>query len=125
MRRITPGLFASIKKPGGGGASTPPVVTVISPTPGGSLGAFDDVIVDVTDVDSPEPLTVLIAKFAADGKWEVIFDRTAFAPQYGASVRMSVTNGFRYTLRRQGDGWPAASITFDAIAVDDAGGVAT
>ncbi len=116
---------------GGGGGSdiTPPVLTVVSPTPNtvpGSVGAFaadyatasvTPIVLTATDPDGLVNILFLqvIARFL-DGTTEAVYGADGFASGYTAGSSTSFpTNGIGLSIRRD-RGWPAAPTT-GALAV--------
>lgn len=102
---------------------TPPVVTVISPTPGATIGKNEPWVVDVTDESGLLREVVLLAKFPDLGIWEVVHDGNDFGPLYpaGRNERVPISLGYRFTMNRRG-GWPAGGpATLRAIAIDTTG----
>jgi len=83
----------------------PPVIGNFDPTPGSALARTDPVAFDVTDDSGSFIRIFVVAFFATIGDQEVIHDGGAFVGRYSAaSSRVPITNGFRYTVTRNG-GW--------------------
>ncbi len=100
--------------------TTAPTVSNVSPVAGTTLGRFDPVTLDVTDVGTGLRLVVLAAQFAGGSIYEIVHDGTSFAPLYAAgSARTVISGGYHYSLARLG-GWPGA-LTLMPFAVDQAG----
>ena len=95
---------------GGAGGTPPatptnPTITIVSPIPPAPVLKDTVVIFEVTDPSMLREVFVY-AKFEKK-PWEVIHDGFEFAPQYynPDTTRVSITNGYRYTVLRTG-GWP-------------------
>lgn len=103
---------------GGGGDTTAPDVALVTPADGSAMARAAPVVIEVTDASA------LAAIFAwvvyPNGNTEVAYDGEAFTAAFaGSSTRVSISGGYRYTLRRAG-GWPAAP-TIRVRPVDVAG----
>jgi hypothetical protein len=100
--------------------TTLPIITNFSPAVGESIGASDPVSFDVTDDEGLFERIALAVSFA-DGTVELAHDGDAFRGNYVGlpNNRVSITDGFRYTLRRVGN-WPSAP-TVEYFVIDDAG----
>lgn len=156
-QKVTPGkayLYANVAgaQPfvgeysiGGSADGNPPVITVISPTPGVSPGVAGGFPADPTAARStPIVLTVtdlapgleyfvvtarLFANNAATPLEEVVYRRGSFrGPYVASSSSVGITGGVQLTVQRAG-GWPAgaspeAHITFAVDALDAAGNLA-
>lgn len=94
-----------------------PTVTLVTP-PTGPTTAATPVVVDVTD-SAPLRRVIIAARFATLGAEEVVHQGNRFAVAYSSSTRTAITNGWRYTLLRNG-GWPA-DVTVDFYAIDTTG----
>lgn len=90
---------------------TPDNNVEITLTQSGSLEDEDSVVVEVTDPDELQPVT-LVAKWP--DRWETVYDGVQFAPMYRGSEREDITDGYRFTVRRTG-GWDEG-FTLEAIA---------
>lgn len=101
--------------------SDAPVVTVVSPAIGSTIGPSQVITVDVTDETSISALAI-IASFV-DGSAEVVHDGFAFRGRYRSvlNTRTSITGGHRYTIHRDG-GWRQAP-TLEYLVVDGGGNV--
>jgi len=109
---VTGGLGSTV-------AAAPPAVTGISPAPGTAILPTTQLVFDVT-VAGGVPFTVLIltADMPSLSIREVVHDGFGFGPAYRGPVnqRTAVTNGFRFTLMRDG-GWPSSpTLTPYAVA---------
>lgn len=103
----------------GDGDGSPPVVTLVSPPDGSTIEQGTPIAIDVTD-NVALRRSFLVVRFAALGIEEVAHQGDRFAPNYaGASSRVAIPGGFRFTLMRAG-GWPASPIV-DVYAIDTAG----
>jgi len=99
---------------------TPPVVTYVSPTPGGTLAPTDAVVVDVSD-DSGIVRRAMLAVAFTDGTQELAYDGTAFTARFGSSSVATMAGGvLRFSLNRVG-GWSGSGVTVRAFAVDPSG----
>lgn len=83
----------------------PPIVTSVSPTPG-IIGANTPISFDVTDESNSFKRIILVAHFPAAKIKEIILDGNGFGPMYsnGSNSQTVITNGFHYTVLRDG-GW--------------------
>lgn len=119
----------------GSGDTTPPVVTIISPTPGvnpGDPGGFPadwltarntPIVLQVTDLAPGLEYVAVIATLPG-GVEEVVYRRGAFRGRYVAlSSVAAITNGFQFSVR-PADGWPPGNITFAVDPLDAAGNLA-
>ena len=99
--------FSSFKY-GSSGDVTPPVVTIVSPTPGTGILRTQPITFDVTDETGFRRVMVL-ASFPSKGIYEVIHDGDRWGPHYDVSpnARTDIAGGHRFTVLRRG-GWPAA-----------------
>lgn len=103
--------------------STPPQITNLTPAAGSSLDANEPITLDVTD-ETGFGRVAILASFS-DGIGgeivEVVHDGDAFRGNYLGviNLRTNITDGFRFTILRDG-GWTAAP-TFEFLAVDAGG----
>jgi len=89
----------------------PPLLTVAPP--GGSvLGADDPVVIEATD----DRVLAIVTVYAGD---RVIYDGTAFSPDYATSSRVFLTNGVRLIVRRV-NGWQQ-TVSVEAAVIDSGG----
>lgn len=65
-------------------------------------------------------IAAVFAYFEQRRLYEVVHDATAFGPEYDLSTRTTITNGWRYTLRRRSK-WPRERLRIRVLA-RDAGG---
>lgn len=100
-----------------------PVITIVSPIIGSTILKSTSLVIDVTDnlgllvdVSISAELTSLPAE-------ESVYSNSTFSNAYNASVRVGITNGFRFTINRN-VGWPS-SPTVKIVAIDTAGNKAT
>lgn len=109
---------------------TPPVPTVptvsnITPAPGTPIYPDTPLQFDVTDTDGFSVIIPMITmdpfKVPEPTARGVSDDDFAFEPLYAQSTRVSIVDGYRYTLRRRG-GWYATP-SFRLWAVDTTGQV--
>lgn len=100
-----------------------PTVTVVSPVEGSEITATTPLVVDVEDEQSLA-IVLLYAEFPNRTGAEVVHNGTTFMAPYATnSSRVSIEDGFRYTLRRDG-GWPG-DVSLTAIPVDRGGNTST
>ena len=95
----------------------PPVVGNFAPATGTAIAATTLLSFDVTDDSGLFRRIIVAAQFPNLGIYEVIHEGVGFAPKYrgAGNLQVAITNGFRYTILREG-GWPASpSITVFAI----------
>lgn len=96
---------------------TPPVVTVVSPTPPGPLGRNDAVRLRVTDGGTLKRVWLFVTM---NGEQYVVHNGYSFRPAYSTgSTRTAIEGGYEFVLLRT-SGWFAAP-TFEVQATDDAG----
>jgi hypothetical protein len=101
-------------------ASAGPTVTIISPLAGTPVGRSTPFVITVTS-----PLAIrrilLRAEYGGITLWELAHDGTTFGPAYqgGTNGRLVITDGYQFTLLRDG-GWPGTPI-ITAYAIDAAG----
>jgi len=101
----------------GGAGGVAPIVTLISPANGNQVAPSQPIIVDVTDPDSPFRRIFLVvvlggvAYLAYDGTW-----RSGFAAH---SSRSTITDGYRFSIRRD-SGWTSA-VDIEVYPIDDTG----
>jgi len=125
---------------GNGGTFDPPVITVVSPTPGvapGMPGGFPldpvaaaatEIVLQVTDINPGLALVVVSASFLGNTIAETVYRRGAFRGVYAASsYALPIAAGLELHCRRTG-GWPAGTSTigdieFDVDAIDLIGGL--
>lgn len=114
----------------GGGApdTTPPVVTVISPTPGlipGNIrqAANTPLVIDVTDIAPGVAFLRVRIRYALLGMQCTLHNGTTFELGYQQnSTKVVIPNGFRFTLLPD-DGW-LSGFTLEVDAIDGAGNIA-
>ena len=104
--------------PEASGGISPPVVTVISPTPGAPLAANGEVVIEVTDVDEGVRLVeIFVDQPEMRG---VVYDGANFVAPFNGS-RATIAGGYRFTFRRSG-GWRFSNgVRFYARAFDQLG----
>lgn len=107
------------------GEGVAPVVTLVSPADGATIDPSTAIVLDVTD-NSGELATVTIDVTYQDGLSEAIYDGLAFKPYYRTgSTIVTITGGFRFTLRRAHGGWPAGAPLFNIEPLDPSGNRST
>jgi hypothetical protein len=130
---LIPGGFVSAKSRGGRIGSvlgtvyvanivvpTPPVISNVSPGTGVAISATAPLEFDVTDNSGLFRRVVVKLQFVGQEAWEIAYDGDYFDPRYSVgSSRAVITNGWRYTLNRDG-GWPG-SPTLTVFAIDQQG----
>lgn len=85
--------------------ATEPTVALVSPAEDSEITRTTPVVVDVTDAGG---LAAVFVWVTYEGRApDIVHDSESFADLFASSTRASITNGYRYTLRRTG-GWPAA-----------------
>lgn len=115
-RRID--LAAPVVAPGSGpGDLTVPTVTLVSPA--SSLEPETPIVFEATDNAGLRRVFV-VARFPSLGLEEVVHQGDRFAAKYAASSsRVSITNGWRFSIRRAG-GWLADPV-IEVYAIDTSG----
>lgn len=101
------GLFYSGTK-----AVSVPQVANQTPAPGGILYPGDTVSFDVVDIRALFFIEIQVDQ----GRREVIHDGDSFVAPYQTSIRVPISGGYRYQVRRSG-GWVAPA-TFRVRAYD-------
>lgn len=97
---------------------TGPTVAIVSPASPSTLASSSTaVVVDITDVAGLDD--VLITATYDDAAEEVVYSNGAFSDAYSTSGTGSVSNGTRFTMRRD-DGW-RTDPNFHFRATDDEG----
>jgi hypothetical protein len=94
-----------------------PVLTIVSPPAGSKVEKDQVVVLTVTDADDHLPRVLLAVSLDQNEPKELVHDGTSFGKFYDrTSTRSAITNGFQYTIFRQG-GWTATPV-FCAYAAD-------
>lgn len=96
-----------------------PVVSNITPTPGGNLHVNESIELDVTDDSGLFRLIRLDATLLGIAMPEAIWDGTAFTSLYSTSTSAPITNGYHFVITRTG-GWPSIP-TITPTAIDQLG----
>lgn len=98
-------------------ATTVPVIGNWTPNPAVQITATTAIGFDVTDPHGFRKIVVYA--IASDGGEEVAWDGIAFSANYSAaSTRTTITNGFRFSVKRNG-GWVVAPrVTVIAVNTD-------
>jgi hypothetical protein len=108
LNPLLPRYSGGLQLVASGAAPTPvpPVVSNVTPTPGTAITTSTPISLDVTD-DANSFLRILLAVSFPDGTKEVAFDGAGFTARYSnpANTQTSITNGYRFTVLRNG-GWP-------------------
>lgn len=98
--------------------TNPPVIEIVSPLPvGTSIGRTTPIVVRITDSDSAFRRILPVIKFPNIGRTELVHDGDAFTGTFSGSSRITITDGFQYTLNYSG-GWPDSAITLIPFAID-------
>lgn len=114
------GFFTARMWPQTAGDQTPPVVSIVSPTPGTNISGVTPLVFDVTDTGLFRRIIVRL-KFTGQN-WEFIHDGDTFGPGYQAdSTRTIISGGYRYSLRKDG-GWPIGQVPRLTVYAIDTGG---
>ncbi len=117
-----------------GGDEDPPIITVISPTPGvppGEPGGFsaDPAVARVTPivleiVDDAIAYAAVFARFDGANARTPVFRRGAFEPGYSLFSSLEIVDAETMRLHVRADnGWRSTVIAFDCDAVDSGGNV--
>jgi hypothetical protein len=100
-----------------------PTTTLVSPGAGATIMPDTAIVVDVTDPDSGFARILVVATEAPgvhSGVAYLAHDGIDFRPGFKTnSIRTAITNGFRYSLRRD-VGW-SAPVSVEVFAFDDTG----
>jgi hypothetical protein len=100
--------------------STPPVIQNFSPSPGSPVVTTDPITFEVVDNNNSIRRVIIAISYGPNRSVDVAFDGNAFRPPYStSSVRTTLVNGSRFTLRRDG-GWPATPV-IEVYAIDTSG----
>lgn len=101
--------------------ATSPTVSGVSPVEGSTLGQFDAVVFDITDV-SGIGLAVVLVEYAS-GECECAYDGSSFTASFenASTVETLTGDGRRFSIKRFG-GWKMAP-TVRVKAVDTKGNV--
>ncbi len=100
---------------------TGPALAWVTPTPGSVIFKNDPLVVQITTIAGGTFAgLVLVAQFPS-GIWETIHDGVAFSGQYDSSTRAPITDGYQFTIVRDG-GWTQTP-TIRCVAVDTSGNV--
>lgn len=97
----------------GGEYNTPDLgapVVLFAPTTGATLAPAGQVVVDVTDAISGGiggvGRVVIVVAYDDGGTAEIVYDGDEFVGPFAtSSATIVITNGFRYAIERDGDGW--------------------
>lgn len=105
--------------------NTPPEITNVSPPPGSPIAPGTPISFDVTDDSGSFRRVLVMVGYGAGplaGVTELCWDGDAFVGHYaaGTCLRTPITDGFRFTVLRDGTGWPAGPI-LRAFAFDLSG----
>ncbi len=100
----------------GDGASSPPVVTIISPTPGTQIGATTQLVFTVVDPDGLGLERAMVQTGGEGDPWEQVIREGAACPGYSL-VRTAITDGFRYEITRAA-GWRPGFVRLEPIYGD-------
>lgn len=126
--------------PGGAGDATPPVITIVSPTPGvapGAPGGFPadlesakatPIVLQLTDAGAGLRYACIVARFHGSGTEEVVYRRGTFRGGYAVgSSSSAIAGGLQLSVKRLG-GWPGSSnlddVSFEVDLLDAAGNLA-
>lgn len=79
---------------------TVPVVVVVSPTEGTTIGPFETLVIDITNNPTEVHKAMIAVRYGNRASYDVIFDGYSFAPKFGGSFREEQgADGFRYHLK--------------------------
>ena len=82
-----------------------PTVENLAPADGSTLsGPMDPVTFDIVDTDSTVVYTTIWLRYTGFDNTRVIWDGDGFTPEFSASSRVPISNGFTYTIVPT-DGW--------------------
>lgn len=86
-----------------------PTVSNFSPSAGAAIKVNDAISFDVTDTDAALRRVVVLISFPRLSIYEVAHDGDALGPRYSnvRCSRVSIANGYRYTLIHD-EGWPSS-----------------
>ena len=108
---------------------TNPVIDDFDPARGSTIESDDSISFSITDADSGGVFSIIVvaASFQnEDGseRVDIIHDGDVFRVGYVSSTRLAITNGWRYTVVREG-GWPSTpKIEWFVVDEDGLGGQA-
>jgi hypothetical protein len=100
-----------------------PVVSNVTPTANSTISATQAIGCDITDADGAGTFRrIILTLTLPNGTSEVVHNGSAFVFPYATqSTRSSITNGYRYSIVRDG-GWPRGSqIVLTPYAIDTSG----
>ena len=101
---------------------TPPIITNVTPTNLSNINPLTVISFDVTDSESPFR-RIIIKLFYADGSWDMVWDGDNFGPKFtnGSNVHVTIYQGHRFSIRRDG-GWVVGnSVHLTPYAIDTGG----
>jgi hypothetical protein len=104
-------------------ANNAPTVSNVAPTANSTISATQAIGCDITDADGTGTFRrIILTLTLPNGTSEVVHNGTAFVYPYATqSTRSSITNGYRYSIVRDG-GWPRGSqIVLTPYAIDTSG----
>lgn len=100
----------------GGAAGSPPVVTILSPTPGGTAARTAPLVFTVVDADGLTLERAMIRSGGSVAKWEQAYRDGAACAGYSVT-RTAITDGYRYEITREG-GWNAGALELEPVFGD-------
>ena len=95
---------------------TPPVVTIISPTPGSTISARDPLVFEVVDPDGLGLERALVQTGSESDAWEQAYRDGAACPGFSVT-RTAITDGYRYEITRDAH-WRSGLVRLEPVFGD-------
>lgn len=95
---------------------TPPVVTIISPTPGSTISARDALVFEVVDPDGLGLERALVQTGSESDAWEQAYRDGAACPGFSVT-RTAITDGYRYEVTRDAH-WRSGLVRLEPVFGD-------
>lgn len=103
--------------------------TVVFTPSSGVIAQTDSIQIDVTDDENMLKIVAITASYGSGYSYgdESVYNGSAFGSQFtnGTNATSAITNGTRYVVKRDGSGWPTASLVLKVLAVDKFGNTST
>jgi len=109
-------VFATLVGTGEAATGTPPVVTILSPTPGTTIARTAPLVLTVVDPNGLTLERLMLRSGGSTAKWEQAFKDGAACVGFTV-LRTAITNGFQYEITRDG-GWNAGGLDLEPVFGD-------